>query len=266
MNDKLLDLLNHFKHQQGFPPREKTLVLKQQFNDRGILTSSIAATEITKAYIESATAVLENFSEAVLRNKAALGLLSEDEVSGVFQEAFDTISKAARSNALGEFSNRNDLSRWIEQTCDQKFPPLLEQLQRKVRLRDMDFGGMMNPVQITDSQIGNLVLGSVNQSELTATANTMVKNGGAEAELGKAIRSLIEVVGKMTADRKPEQAELFDLLKGLLQQVKLPEQDRSRSTIKVIWDRVREVSQVSSEVAQAVQTILPSISALLGQL
>jgi len=94
----------------------------------------------------------------------------------------------------------------------------------------------------------------------------MVRKGGTEAELGKALQSLIEVVGKMPADRKTEQAELFDLLKGLLQQVKLPEQDRSRSTIKVIWDRVLEVSQVSSDVAQVVQTILPAISALLGQL
>lgn len=75
---------------------------------------------------------------------------------------------------------------------------------------------------------------------------------------------MVEVVGKITADRKAEQAELFDLLKGLLQQVKLPKQDRSRSTIKVIWDRVLEISQVSSDVAQVAQTILPMISALLG--
>lgn len=54
----------------------------------------------------------------------------------------------------------------------------------------------MSSVQISESQIGNLVLGSVNQSELTATVTEIVKQGGTEAELGKALQGMIEVVGK----------------------------------------------------------------------
>ena len=121
----------------------------------------------------------------------------------------------------------------------------------------------MSPIQITGNQIGNLVLGSVNRSELTATVTEIVKQGGTEAELGRAVHGLIEVIGRMDDNKKVEQAELFDLVKGLLQQIKLPKQERSRSTIKVIWDRVVEVSRVSAEVAQLVQRVLPMIPGLL---
>ena len=76
---------------------------------------------------------------------------------------------------------------------------------------------------------------------------------------------MIEVVGRMEANNKAEQAEIFDLLRGLLQQLKLPKQERSRSTIKAIWDRVIEVSQISNEVTQIVQIIIPMIPALLNR-
>ena len=93
----------------------------------------------------------------------------------------------------------------------------------------------------------------------------MVKHGGAEAELEKALQSMIGVVGKMDSSLKAEQAQLFDLLKGLLQQINLPKQERSRSAIKAIWDRVVEVSQVSNEVTQIAQTVLPMIPASLNR-
>ncbi len=68
MNWKLLDILKNSKHKHNFPPRDKSLQLKEKFNARGILGSSIAATEITQVYVESASAVLEDFSETILRN------------------------------------------------------------------------------------------------------------------------------------------------------------------------------------------------------
>ena len=131
------------------------------------------------------------------------------------------------------------------------------------QLKDLEFGDTTSSIQITGSPIGNLVLGSVNKSELTATVTEIVKQGSTEAELGNAIQSLIEVIGKMNTNHKTEQAELFDLLKGLLHQIKLPKQEQSRSTIKIIWDRVVLVSQVSNEVVQVVGKVLPSILALL---
>ena len=76
---------------------------------------------------------------------------------------------------------------------------------------------------------------------------------------------MVEVVGRMDANNKAEQAELFDLLKGLFQRIKLPKQERSRSTIKAIWDRVVEVSQISNEVTQIVHAVLPMIPALLSR-
>jgi hypothetical protein len=212
--------------------------------------------------MESASAVLEDFTEVVLRNRATVGLTSENEISDVFCEAFKNVTNEARGCALSELINDDAFKRWILQVCDERLPPLLEHLNRKVRLKDLDLGGTMSSVQITGSHIGNLVLGSVNQSELTATVTEMVKQGGTEAELGKALQSMVEVVGRMDANNKAEQAELFDLLKGLLQQIKLPKQERSRSTIKAIWDRVVEVSQVNNEVTQLVQTMLPIILTL----
>lgn len=45
---------------------------------------------------------------------------------------------------------------------------------------------------------------------------------------------MIEVVGKLDVNKKAEHAELFDLVKGLLQQIELPRQARSPSTIRAI--------------------------------
>lgn len=262
MNQKLLDILDNSKHKHKFPPRERVSEIKSHFNARGTFPGSTAATAMTDAYIESASAVLEDFTEMVLRNLPTVGLVSENEISDVVCEAFNDVTKEARGCALSEFSG-NSFWNWILPVCDEKFPRLLEHLHRKVRLKDLNIGELMNPIQITANQIGNLVLGSVNQSELTATVTEIVKQGGTEAELGRAVQGLIEVIGRMDDNKKVEQAELFDLVKGLLQQIKLPKQERSRSTIKVIWDRVVEVSRVSAEVAQLVQRVLPMIPGLL---
>lgn len=262
MNQKFIDILDASRHKHKFPPRDKARAIKLSFNAKGVLQSSMAAIAITNAYIDSASAVLEDFTEIVLKNRATVGLTSEKEISDVFFEAFQNVTNEARGCALSELDG---FQRWILQVCNERLPPLLDHLNRKVRLKDLDLGGTMSLVHITGSQIGNLVLGSVNQSELTATVTDMVKHGGAEAELGKALQSMIGVVGKMDSSLKAEQAQLFDLLKGLLQQINLPKQERSRSAIKAIWDRVVEVSQVSNEVTQIAQTVLPMIPALLNR-
>jgi hypothetical protein len=264
MDQMILDILQNSKHKHKFPPRDSIVQIKSKLAMTGNSRSGAAIKQITEAYSSSAESVLEEFTETVLRNLSSLGLNSQDRILEIIGEAFTNVIVEARGCALSEFPTE-EFKKLALDHFNKKSPPILEQLQRKVRLKDLDFGGTMSSVQITGSQIGNLVLGSVNQSELTATVTEIVKQGGTEAELGQALQSMIEVVGKMDANNKAEQAELFDLLKGLLQQIKLPKQERSRSTIKAIWDRVVEVSQISNEVTQIVQTVLPMIPALLNR-
>ncbi len=263
MEQPILDILSTSKYQHKFPPREKVHQLKSDLAARGILLSGTAIKLITETYCSRAESVLNEFTEHVLRNRSALGLNSQDTILEAIGEAFTNVIVESRGCAISEFPTE-EFKKLVLDHFNKTSAPILEHLQRKARQKDLDLGGKTSSIQITGSQIGNLVLGSVNQSELRATVAEIIKEGGTGAELGKALQSMVEVVGKITADRKAEQAELFDLLKGLLQQVKLPKQDRSRSTIKVIWDRVLEISQVSSDVAQVAQTILPMISALLG--
>ena len=263
MEQKFQDILSTSKYEKKFPPRENVTQIKSMLAMQGIFQSGTAVKQITEAYIENAVSVLEDFAEIVLKNRASLNLYTENEILGILNEAFNTVTTEARGCAASEFGDEG-FRNLVLTLFNEKSSPILEHLQRKVRLKELDFGGPKSSIQITGSQIGNLVLGSVNQSELTATVTDIVKQGGTEAELGRAIQSLIEVIGKMDANHKSEQAELFDLLKGLLHQIKLPKQERSRSAIKAIWDRVVQVSQVSSEVAQIVEKVLPILPALLN--
>jgi len=264
MDQMILDILRASKHKYKFPPRDKVVQIRSKSAMVGNSQSGSQMRQIIETYSTSAETVLEEFTENVLRNLSRLRLNSQDRISEIIGEAFANVTIEARGCALSEFND--EVSKKVAlRLFSENISPILEHLQRKVRLKDFDLGGTMSSVQITGNQIGNLVLGSVNQSELTARVTEIVKQGGTEAELGRALQSMIEIVGKIDADNKAEQAELFDLLMGLLQQIKLPKQERSRSTIKVIWDRIVEVSQISNEVTQIVQTVLPMIPALLSR-
>ena len=100
MNQQLTDILNTFKHKHQFPPREKALQRKSQGHAH---LSSMGAIAVTRIYIESASAVLDGFTEAVLRNRASLGLASDKEISEVFLEAFNIVTNEARGCSLSEF-------------------------------------------------------------------------------------------------------------------------------------------------------------------
>lgn len=110
----------------------------------------------------------------------------------------------------------------------------------------------MSPIQIT---VGNIVMGSVSDSKLTATIAEIVNQGGNQKDMGVAIQNLLAVVGQMDMQHKAEQAELLDLIRALLYQVKLPKEERNATTIKLIWDRVVQVSQVSNAVVHVVQSM-----------
>jgi len=259
MNQQLLDILNNSKYKHKFPPRDQAFQIKIR---EGVSPNSRGAVNVTKFYIESASAVLEDFAETILRNRKTANITSESEVCQVFLEAFNIVSTETRSCALGEF-NDGSFERWILEECGSKFPPLLEHLKRKVRLMDLHQENTLSSVQITGGQIGNLIIGSVSQSELTATVAHIIEQG--EAELGQAIQSLIGAIEKLDENYKSERELLLDLVKGFTQQIELPKKKRSPSAIQAIWDRIVQVSTVSGDLAQVVQTILPMIPAFLGR-
>jgi hypothetical protein len=215
------------------------------------------------AYIESASSLLGQFANIALRNKVSL-LLSDDDVEKAVADACLTVMSEARDGILSDYPVEN-LRNLLTTEFDSKSAPLLEHLQRTVRLRGIDLGGSMPSVQISDSQIGNLVLGSsVNESQLKASIKEIVKQGGIEPEVVRAIEKIVQVIAQINDAHKAERAELYDLLKGLLQQINLPQKDRSPSTIRVVWERFVQVSQVSAEVVKAIESVLPLISGLLG--
>ena len=64
MNPLLFDILEDLKHKHNFPPRDLVLGIKESHNASGVLNSSMTATEITKVYIESASAGRERPAES----------------------------------------------------------------------------------------------------------------------------------------------------------------------------------------------------------
>ena len=97
MNQKLLDILDTSKHKHKFPPRDRVTQLKMGFAARGTSQSSIEAVAITGAYIESASSVLEDFTELALRNLSSVGLTSEIEISNLFDEVFIAVTDEVRA-------------------------------------------------------------------------------------------------------------------------------------------------------------------------
>lgn len=181
MDQMILDILQTSKHKHKFPPRDSIVQIKSKLAMTGNSRSGAAIKQITEAYSSSAESVLEEFTENVLRNLSSLGLNSQHRILEIVSEASTNVIVEARGCALSEFPDENFKQLALNHFTE-KSSPILEHLQRKVRLKDLDLGGTMSSVQITGSQIGNLVLGSVTQSELTATVTEIAKQGGTEAE------------------------------------------------------------------------------------
>ena len=264
MEQNILDVLNTSKYKHKFPPRENIKLNKSELAAKGLLHSGAAIKLIVQTYTSNAEIVLNEFTEILLQNLSRLGLNSQQETLEVIDKACNEVLDESRDCTLNEFQNENMRTLALDHfntICS----PILAQLQRKVRLKDLDLGGKMSSVQIFGGQIGSLIVGSVNQSELTSTVANVIKQGGNEGELGRAIQDLIGVIGKLDERHKSEQAELFDLLKGFLKQIELSKDKRSPSVIKLIWERIVQLSQVSHEVEQVVQAILPMLPALLGR-
>lgn len=169
MDATIVDLLKSAKYKHKFPPRHRMLQIKSDLVAKGLLHSGAAITLITETYSESgAEAVLDDFVETVIQNRSSLSLESEEVLLNLVADAFTNVIVEARGCALSEFASNDRFKQLALNHFNEKVSPILEHLQRKVRLKELDLGGKMSPFQITGSQIGNLVLGSVNQSELTA--------------------------------------------------------------------------------------------------
>lgn len=257
------DLLDDTKYKMGFPPRERVAAVRQDLVQRGLGTSGVAIGQIAHVYHETIEAVLDEFTKIVIKNADTLSL-TEEEITAKAFNAIDTIFREARSYIANDFSWSDEYQETAISTLENKREMISEHLKRIISLRGLDREVSAASVQVTGGQIGTLVIGPVNQSQLTASIKQIIQQGGEKAGVGRIIESLLEIIKRMEDEHKTEQAELYDLARGLASQIQLPKEERSPSTIRCIWDRIRKVGGVSAEVIEFVNDNFPLLLRLLG--
>lgn len=142
MDQMILDILQTSKHKHKFPPRDSIVQIKSKLAMTGNSRSGAAIKQITEAYSSSAESVLEEFTENVLRNLSSLGLNSQHRILEIVSEASTNVIVEARGCALSEFPDENFKQLALNHFTE-KSSPILEHLQRKVRLKDLDLGGAL---------------------------------------------------------------------------------------------------------------------------
>lgn len=265
MDAKIRHLLEETKYSSRFPPRVEALRVKEEMNARGILNSSITAQQIAGVYLSNLEKTAECFTQALILNSNQLSLRSDEEIWAAIHDGYQALLTEARGCLSTELPGERDNFRNIAAaTFEDRVPAVRDHLERLVKLRGLETGGSHIGFQMSGGQIGNLVLGSVSHAQLTASVQQIITQGGHEAELGRSIQSLIEAIGRMDVDLRAQQAELYDLVKGLLHQAKLPKDERSLGSIRATAERIAEVSKVSAELLQFIQQTLPQLLALFG--
>ncbi|NOS77966.1 MAG: hypothetical protein HOP35_08465 [Nitrospira sp.] len=107
--------------------------------------------------------------------------------------------------------------------------------------------------------VANIVVGNVSHSGLSGSVSHLVNSGNITADTGRHLETLLAVVSEMREQHQVQQRQLYDLVKGFSQQLELPSEKRSITTIQAIWEKMVQVSQVSSEVFKAIEKIAPYI-------
>ncbi len=265
MDQRIEALLQEARYKNAFPPPERVSDIKSSMSLSGNLNSGACMTEIAEAYYECTEAVLEQFAKNLLSNCGELNIKSDSEIHAAVQEAIGKIfPEASGSLAQDVRAFKVDLKNLAMRTFEERLPRLRDHINRMVTLRGLNTEHASTAIQISGGQIGNLVVGSVNQSQLNAAVHQIVNQGGPEADAARLVQGLIDAIGRMDEAQKSQQAELYDLVKGLLHQIRLPKEERSPSTIKVIYEHLIKVANVSSEVTQLIQQNLPQVLAALG--
>jgi hypothetical protein len=217
--------------------------------------------------VDSAETILRDFTDAAIRNADKLGLTEENLIDVSVSDAVDALFTEGESylaQELGHWPN-SQKARAIA-TLKERRGQVRDRLLRKLRLRHLDLDRPMSSVEIRGHQIGNVFMGPVSQSQVSASIQQIIDHGGPEAEVGRHLDSLVQLISRMDESQKAEQAELLDLVKALAQQVKSPTEERSPSTVRLVLGRIKDVAGASTEVATFVDKTLPLIISAFDRL
>lgn len=154
-------LFEEIKYKWKFPPRVKAASIKSELAVKGLGRSGALVQQVTAAYFEVVEKVLDEFADAVLDKRDALGLTQDVELTGVLAEACQQLFTAARSIlSVEEFRDLPEYGQRAMAMLEERHGPVWEHLLRKVELRKLEkpplivtkereqkFGILLSPTQ-----------------------------------------------------------------------------------------------------------------------
>jgi len=261
MDEILATVLQEIRRRCGFPPQRQVQETKEKLNVRGLLHSGITSQSIATAYTDCIQKIVDEFLETLFKNSAKLNLNSDQHFLDPANEALMSLFSEATGRISQDIPWGKDFQALAIRALEDKRSSFIDQITARVKLRDLDMnrGEAMSSINISRSQNVNVTVGSVNTS-----IQQVIQRGGQEEQAGRILEKLVETIARLGEDRRAEQSELYDLIKGLTQQIKLPKEERSVSTVRAIFDRIIDIAKVSIELTQFLNQNLPQLLALLN--
>lgn len=138
-------LLEEVKYRHKFPPREAAAKAKSDLAVRGLARSGALLQEVSRVYLDVVRAVLDEFSNAVMTKRVALGLSSQAEVRAVVASAHEEMFNHARGGVLDEVSGAGDYQGLAAGIVDQERTPVWQHLERVIELQKLDESATVTP-------------------------------------------------------------------------------------------------------------------------
>lgn len=268
MEENIKDLLEYTKEQNHFPPIHEFSRISSELMQRGLGANVTYISKICEVCLDSADKTLNDFMDSILNNRDHLTLPNEDDLHNVANEGlgiiFTEISGVVkRESCKVSGQTKERIIQEMNQHVLRRQEKLKDSLHRKIRLRDLQMEKSKSSISISGGQIGQVVVGDVNLSNLNASLQSFKQKNAGEGELAQILENFLEVIKQVDERHLLEKKELFDLTKGLLTQLNVPKEDRSVSVIRIAWSRICEISQTIHSVKNFMEQT-PQILGLLG--
>ncbi len=148
-------LFEEIKYEHGFPPRSDAMKVKNELATRGLGNSSMLAQQIVFAYLRVVERVLDGFTDRALASGAALGLTSAAAIRDAVFAAHEELFNIARGLVRDEVGG-SDYGNLAMGMVDDKRRPVLDHLQRKIDLREIE-STPPRPTKESDQKVGILL-------------------------------------------------------------------------------------------------------------
>ncbi|MBM4123514.1 MAG: hypothetical protein FJ246_00940 [Nitrospira sp.] len=241
--------------------------IKGEFNRRGVLQSSVTSEAIAEAYAKCIEQIIDDFIDALVQNSDKLGLNSDQHFTNPSNDALQNLFAEATGCISEDVPWSADYQKHTVRVLEESRSSLIGHIQDRIKLREMKPSVAMSPISISGSQIGNLVVGHVVQSQLSGAVTQLIQKGGEEEQAGLLLRQLIEIIGHVDERHKTEREELFRLIKGLLKEIETTKEERNPSTIAAILERIQKVGLTLASASKLIHFInekMPELTRLLG--